>query len=210
MRNLILGFLALFITVAVSAQNYSYFDNDVRFYNEGDAVVKLTHFGAFSITEKFGFADFASIEGNNVYSYGQVLLGGYYNITDALSVYLLAGKESISNDVRFGARLSYTNGDKLNAYAFYQRNGDPFASDTLDSEWYDFMAKYAVISKEKNSVYVGARYMKYYGLGPTVAVRQLIGKTSDVILGFSMYNDVSDDYSDGDWTPTLTLAFEFN
>tara|TARA_R110000851_G_scaffold47424_1_gene115095 strand:- start:53381 stop:54031 length:651 start_codon:yes stop_codon:yes gene_type:complete len=216
MRNLILGCLALFMTVAVSAQNYSYFDNDVRFYDEGEAVVTLTHFGVFPITEKFGVADYASIEGNNEYSYGQVLIGGYYQITPELSVYLLAGKEGGQNlgltngKVKFGGMLYYTTGDKIRAYAFYTRNGDPFASNTKNSEWYDFMARYALVSKTKNSVYVGARFMKMYGLGPTVSVRQAMSKTSNAYLGFTMYNDVSDDYSDGDWTPTLTLAIEFN
>jgi hypothetical protein len=214
MRNLILGCLTLFMTVAVSAQNYSYFDNDVRFYDDketlGDPVVTLTHFGVFPITEKFGVADYASIEGNDTYSYGQVLIGGYYQITPELSVYVLAGKESTSNEVKFGGMLYYTTGDKFRTYAFYTRNGDPFANDTKDSEWYDFMARYALVSKEKNSVYVGARFMKMYGLGPTVSVRQAMSKTSNAYLGFTMYNDVSDDYSDGDWTPTLTLAIEFN
>jgi len=209
MKNLILGVFALLMTVAVSAQNYSYFDNDVRFYNEGDAVVTLTHFGVFPITEKFGFTDYASIEGNDMYSYGQVLLGGYYQITDDLSVYVMAGKESVSNDLRLGYMLYYSTGDKIRTYAFYQRNGDPFASDTKGSEWYDIMARFAVLSKEKNSVYVGGRFMKYYGLGPAVSVRQSLTPTSNVYLGFTMYNDVNDDYSDGDWTPTLTLAVEF-
>jgi len=213
MRNLILGFFALFITVAVSAQNYSYFDNDVRFYDDkemlGDPVVTLTHFGQFQITESFGFTDYASIEGNDAYSYGQVLLGGYYNFGN-FTAYVMAGKESISNDVRFGYMLYYTTGDDFRAYGFYQRNGDPFASDTKDSEWYDVMARFALISKTKNSVYVGGRFMTYYGLGPTVSVRQSLSDTSNVYVGFTMYNDVADDYSDGDWTPTLTLAVEFN
>ena len=78
------------------------------------------------------------------------------------------------------------------------------------SEWYDFVARYAVLSKDKNSVYVGGRYMKYYGLGPVVSVRQALGTTSNAYLGFTMYNDIDNDYSDGDWTPTLTLALEFS
>jgi len=209
MRNLILGLMTLFMTVAVSAQNYSYFDTDVRFYDEGESVVTLTHFGFFPITEKFGFTDYASVEGNNEYGYGQVLLGGYYNVTDELSVYLLAGKESISNDVRFGGMVYYTTGDKFRTYAFYQRNENVFSSDTKWSEWYDVMARVALVSKDKNSVYVGGRYMKYYGAGPTLSVRQTLGATSNVYLGVTLYNDVDNDYGGSNWTPTLTLAFEF-
>jgi hypothetical protein len=212
MKNkLFLGlFLALFMTVAISAQNYSYFDNDVRFYDESEAVVTLTHFGFFPITDKFGFADYASLEGNDEYGYGQVLLGGYYNVTDKLSVYLMAGKESISNDVRFGGMLYYTTGDKFRTYAFYQRNENVFSSDTKWSEWYDIMARFAFVSKEKNSLYVGGRYMKYYGAGPTVSVRQAFNSTSNLYLGVTAYNDVDNDYGGNDWIPTLTLAVEFN
>lgn len=208
MKRLFIGLIALIMTTAVSAQNYSYFDNDVRFTNDGNPIVTLTHFGVFPITEKFGFTDYASVEGDNLYGYGQVLLGGYYNITDNLSVYLLAGKESISNQARFAGVLYYTTGDAVRAYAFYQRNENPFSGDTINSEWYDFMLRLAMTSKEKNSSYIGARYIKYYGLGVPISFRQSLSPTSNLYIGYTHYYDVDDNYS-GDWTPTLTLAIEF-
>jgi hypothetical protein len=121
----ILSILILFSSF-ISAQNYSYFDNDVRFLDSenGNPIVTLTHFGFFPINNKFGFTDYASIEGNDTYQYGQVLLGGYYNITDKLSVYLLGGRESISNELRIGYMAYFTTGDQLRTYVFYQRNGN--------------------------------------------------------------------------------------
>jgi len=196
------------MTIAVSAQNYSYFDNDVRFIDDGNPITTLTHFGVFPITEKFGFTDYASVEGNNDFSYGQVLLGGYYNITNELSVYLLAGKESISNQARFAGVLYYTTGDKIRAYAFYQRNENPLSGDTIDSEWFDFMARFALLSEEKNSLYIGGRYMKYYGIGVPISFRQALSPSSNVYLGYTQYYDIDNDY-DSSWTPTLTLAVEF-
>lgn len=210
MKKIILGFLALFLSVGMYAQNYSYFDNDVRFYNDGtNPVVTLSHFGAFPITEKFGFTDYAVIEGSaDVNRVGLVLLGGYYNVTKELSVYLMAGKESLSTDVRFGGILYYTTGDKFRAYASYQRNQLGFTSKTKDSEWYDIQARFAIVSKEKNSFYAGGRYMKYYGIGVPLSVRQSMSKNSNLILGYTTYYDIDNSYG-GDWLPTVTLAFEF-
>jgi hypothetical protein len=97
----IVTLVLLLVSITFNAQNYSFFENDVRLINSedqdviGNEIVTLTHFGFFPISEKFGFTDYASVEGNDQYTYGQVLLGGYYNITDQLSVYLMAGKESV-------------------------------------------------------------------------------------------------------------------
>lgn len=206
--------MLLFSVTTLFAQeklpNYSYFDNDLRFVQNdmGDPIVTLTHFGFFPLTEKFGFTDYASIEGNDQYQYGQVLLGGYYNITDELSVYVMGGRESVSNDMRFGYMVYFTNGDQIRTYAFYQRNQSPFDSDTKLSEWYDIMFRYGVISKEKESYYLGGRYMKWYGLGPTLSYRRNIGDGDNVYLGYTTYFDVNNDLG-VDVLPTVTLAFEF-
>jgi hypothetical protein len=212
MKKLLLV-LIITLSISVTSQNYSYFDNDVRFVEQesGNPIVTLTHFGFLPITDKFGFTDYASIEGNNVNSnsYGQVLLGGYYNITDKLSVYFMAGKESISNEVRFGYMAYYTTGDKFRTYAFYQRNKNPFSSDTKGSEWYDIMLRVAVSSKEKNSFYVGGRYMRNYGLGVPISVRQKLNDYGNVYLGYTTFYDIDNVYSNSDWLPTLTLALEF-
>tara|TARA_R110000851_G_scaffold47990_1_gene116326 strand:+ start:2410 stop:3045 length:636 start_codon:yes stop_codon:yes gene_type:complete len=203
--------LLLVLTLSLTAQTYSYFDNDVRFVGDeyGGSVTTLTHFGLFPITEKFGFTDYASIEGNNQYQYGQVLLGGYYNITDKLSVYVMGGKESTSNQVRFGYMAYYTTGDKFRTYAFYQRNQNPFSSETRDSDWYDVMLRVAITSKDNNSLYVGGRYMKFYGVGVPISVRQKLNDSSNLYLGYTTFYDVDGDYGNSDWLPTITLALEF-
>jgi hypothetical protein len=203
--------LGLFMTTAVTAQNYSYFDNDVRFPKDEAAVTTLTHFGVYQINENFGFTNYASIEyslTDGGYGYGQVLLGGYVNINDKLSFYLLAGKESISNDARFASVLYYTTGDAFRAYAFYQRNG--LSKDVVSNEWYDLSVRQAIVSKEKNSFYLGVRYMKYYGIGVPVSVRQAISSNDNIYLGFTAYYDIDDNIGGNKWLPTATLAFEFN
>jgi hypothetical protein len=211
MKKIMLGLLALFMTVAVSAQNYSYLEADVRFNETSDANVTFRHSGAFPITEKFGFANFASVEGNETYSYGQVLLGGYYQVCNSVKVSLMAGKEAvagtISNDIRFGGIISYAKGDKFRAYVNYQRNDNPFKSETKATEWYDVMARYAVVSKTKRSLYVGGRYMEGYGLGVPLSVRQSIGK-ANLHVAYTHFYDVDNELGQ-DWTPTVTVALEF-
>jgi len=203
--------LLLFISFSMSSQNYSFFENDIRLANsgnsEGSSIVTLTHFGFFPITEKFGFADYVSIEGNDQYEYGQVLLGGYYNITDKLSTYIMVGKESVSSEGRFGYMLYFTTGDKIRTYAFYQRNKNPFSPTTQNSEWYDIMFRYAIKSEINNSFYLGARVMKGYGTGIPITLRQRISDGDSVYLSYTTYYDET--LSDFPWRHTLTLVFEF-
>lgn len=210
MKKLILKVILL-ISLNITGQNYSYFENDVRFINKEDGapIKTLTHFGFFPITEKFGFTDYASIEGNNEYQYGQVLLGGYYNITNKLSMYLLAGKESISNQIRFGYMIYFTTGDKIRMYAFYQRNQNPFADKTKDSQWYDIMLRFAISSKENRSFYMGGRYMRFYGIGSPISFRKKITTENNIYISYTTFYDINNDFYGGNWIPTLTLALEF-
>lgn len=203
MRNkILLGLLALF-TMSMSAQNYSYFENDVRFY-EGDNVVTLTHFGQYNIGEKWGFTDYATIEGNDEYTYGQLLIGGFYQLTNTFSVYVMAGKETGSNDIRMAYMGYYTTGDKLMAYAFYHKNID----ESYDSEWYDLNVRYALVSKEKSSFYVGARYMRFYGVGVPITYRQSVSSSDSIFISYTHFynNELPDGVSE--WTPTLSINIQ--
>jgi hypothetical protein len=215
----IVTLVLLLVSITFNAQNYSFFENDVRLINSedqdviGNEIVTLTHFGFFPISEKFGFTDYASVEGNDQYTYGQVLLGGYYNITDQLSVYLMAGKESVggvlSQDVRFGYMAYFTTGDKIRTYAFYQRNGNPFSSDTRDTHWYDIIFRYAIASEETHSFYIAARYMRGYGVGLPFIFRLKISEGDSVYVGYTTFYDVDNLLPNSDVLHSITLSFEF-
>lgn len=218
MKKIIILLLTL-ASFSVTSQNYSFFENDVRLISSedreivGNEIVTLTHFGFFPITEKFGFTDYASVEGNNQYTYGQVMLGGYYNITDDLSVYLLAGKESIngqiSQDLRLGYMAYYTTGDNIRAYAFYQRNGNPFSSDTRDTHWYDIFFRYAISSEDTHSFYLAARYMRGYGAGIPFIFRAKISEGDSIYVGYTTFYDVDNLLPNSDLLHSVSLTFEF-
>lgn len=205
----------IMISSLVNAQNYSFFENNIRLINSedkkelGTEIATLTHFGFFPITERFGFTDYASIEANNKYQYGQVLLGGYYSITENLSIYLMGGLESVSRQPRFGYMLYYTTGDKIRTYAFYQRNKNPFTSQTKASEWYDIFFRYAIISKDSNSLYLAARYMRGYGLGVPVIFRFKISEGDSVYLGYTAFYDVDKLLPETSTLHSISLTFEF-
>lgn len=205
MKNkLILGLLTLF-TIALSAQNYTYFENDMRFI-DGETSTSVSHFGEFPITEKFGITDYFQIETGYAGEYGQGLIGLYYKLDNNLSIALFGGLESISKDIRY-AFLIYYNNDRWGISAFYQRNQNPFDKASKETEWYDFQGRYELISKEKNSLYVGARYMKFYGLGVPIGVRQSLSKNLNVYIFYTTYYDI-DKLFDNSWIPTVSLNME--
>lgn len=206
MKNLFIAITLVMFTSTALGQNYSFFENDVRLPSEGNVITTLTHFGFFPINDKFGITDYASIEGNDEYSYGQLMLGGYYNITNELSAYLMVGKESSSNQVRLGYMVYYITGDNFRGYFFYNRNQNPLSSETKETEWFDIMTRFAIVSKPKNSFYIGGRYLTNYGLGMPLTVRQTLNGFSNIYVAFTPYYDVD---LTKDWLPTISLIFEF-
>lgn len=205
----------LMLTMAVSAQNYSFFENDVRFTDV--ETVSFTHFGEFAITENFGFTDYASTQNSKDMnhakygSYSQLLLGVYCKAIPNVTTSVFMGKESISNDIRMAGFVSYIPSDKILAYAFYQRNLNQSYS---GSEFYDIKFRYAPFSTEKSSVYIGARYMTTYGLGMPLAYRHSMTPTSNVYVAYTTYYDctvvgTTSHNNSARWIPTLSLNFEF-
>jgi len=205
-KQIILG-LFLILTVSLNAQNYSFFENDVR-YDEHSTTVTLTHFGEFGITQNFGFSDYVSVENNQLgVSYGQVLLGVNYKAIENVTFSIFAGKETLTNSHRMAAYTSYLNGDKLFVYAFYQKN----PNETYDSEFYDLRLRYATYSGNNNSVYVGVRYMRYYGVGLPIGLRQTINDNCNLYVSYTTYYnaEVGQNYKDSSrWTPTFSLNLE--
>jgi hypothetical protein len=214
MKNkILLGLFVAMFTMSMSAQNYSFFEKDVRFTDNSE-VVTLTHFGEFQITENFGFTDYAQVQNSddiaNAYygAYGQVLLGVYCKAIPNVTTSVYIGKETASNDTRMAGYVNYMTGDKLMAYAFYQRNID----ESYDSEFWDVRVRYAPFSSEKNSIYIGARYMTCYGIGMPIGYRHSMSEKANVYFSYTTYYDCTvgvDDTDSARWIPTVSLNFEF-
>lgn len=214
MKKIILG-IVLMLSVTLSAQNYSFFENDIRF-NKNLQTVTLTHFGEFAITENFGFTDYAMVQNSQdtthpkYGSYAEVLLGVYCKAIPNVTTSLYIGKESYTNSARIGAFASYIPSDKLLSYAFYQRN----LNNSVHNEFWDVRLRFAPYSTDENSIYIGARYMTTYGLGMPIGYRRSITPTFNAYLAYTTYYDctVAGTTSADDsarWVPTISLNFEF-
>jgi len=188
MKKMYLLGLLLALSLSLSAQNYSFFENDVRLIN-GNETVNLTHFGEFSLTNHFGITDYVSVDNSRLNgSEGELLLGLYYKPNDKFTFSLLVGQETLTKNIRFGGLAYYKNGDKLLISGFYQRNKSPFEGKSNANEWYDLQIKLALLSHDKTSLYVGSRYEKGYGLGLPVGLRHSIGSNNLYVVYTTYYN----------------------
>ena len=110
-----LGFITLFWAMTnVMAQNSSFFENDIRFYNNFNRIT-LTHYGEHSLSERFGIADYVFVTND----WGELTVGPYFKINSNFLVAVLPGIET-TNNFRLGFYSYYKLNKLTTISAFYE------------------------------------------------------------------------------------------
>lgn len=115
MKKFILSILLMVLGIQLNAQNYSYFENDLRFYKNKTRVT-FTHYGEFEINEKFGIADYVFVTSD----WGEFTIGPYWKFNKRGLVAVLPGIETLSK-FRIGFYGYYKFENNFTVSAFYEK-----------------------------------------------------------------------------------------
>lgn len=179
----IIALVSLFwVVTGVTAQNYSFFENDVRLY-KGFTRTTLTHYGEFELSSKFGIADYVFVTND----WGEFTIGPYFKPNSKFLIAVLPGIETL-NKFRIGFYSYYKLTSLTTISAFYEYG-------VVD--YFDFQIR----NDHKHLTYM-LRLRQDYGLGIPIGL-----KYSNFQLFYTTYYNI-EQICVHKWLPTISLNIE--